>query len=453
MLINPEEILETVQMIQNERLDIRTVTLGINTLDCAGADLGMVCSHVYDKVNRIAERLLEVSNMVEAKFGVPIVNRRVAVSPASNILEPVKNGDPAELALTLDRAAKNLGIDLLGGYSALIYKGISRSESRFLDSISQALAQTERVCSSVAVASTKAGINMDAVLLMSQIILDAARRTADQNGIACAKLVVFANIPEDNPFMAGAFHGHGEPEAALNIGISGPGVVRAVVERNPEADLRQLSDIIKKTVFKITRVGELILREAAAALEVAPGIIDLSLAPTPQPGDSVAMILEAMGLGQCGGPGTIAALAMLNDSVKKGGAMGTSMTGGLSGAFIPVSEDLGMIEAVKSGNLCIEKLEAMTAVCSVGLDMVVVPGDISETTLAAIIADEMAIGIINNKTTAVRIIPAPGKKIGDWVDFGGLLGHSPVMAVNRTDASAFVKRGGQIPPPLLSLGN
>lgn len=453
MLINPEEILETVQMIQNERLDIRTITMGINLLSCCEKEPTAIASRIYDKVTTIAQDLVSAADKIQSKYGVPIVNKRVAVSPISNLFEAVPDSDPVALALALDQAASAIGIDFIGGYSALVQKGFTDAERTFLDSIPQALSQTERVCSSVNVASTKAGINMDAVRMMSGIIKESARLTADRDGIACAKLVVFANITEDNPFMAGAYHGHGEGEAVVNVGISGPGVVRSVVERHPHASLQELADIIKKTIFKITRVGELVAREAAKSLGVSTGIVDLSLAPTPAPGDSVARILEAMGLERCGGPGTTAALALLNDAVKKGGAMGTSLTGGLSGAFIPLSEDEGMMESASMGILTLEKLEAMTSVCSVGLDMIAIPGDTSEHIIAAVIADEMAIGVINNKTTAARLIPAPGKNVGEWVNFGGLLGKAPVIAVKNTDPSAFILRGGQIPPPLSSLGN
>lgn len=453
MLIQPEEILETIQMIENERLDIRTVTIGINLRDCASRDISDVARRIYDKVTSVGEGLVAAAEHVQAKYGIPIVNKRISVTPISNLFEPVADSDPVELALSLDRAAADIGVDFIGGYSALVQKGITPAEHKFILSIPDALSQTERVCSSVNVASTKAGINMDAIILMSNVIRESAKKTASRDGIACAKIVVFANIPEDNPFMAGAYHGHGEGEAVVNVGISGPGVVRSVVERHPEADLRQLSEIIKKTVFKITRLGELVAKETAACLSIAPGIIDLSLAPTPQPGDSVAQILEAMGLEGCGAHGTTAALAMLNDAVKKGGAMGTSMTGGLSGAFIPVSEDEGMIRAAAEGLLTIDKLEAMTAVCSVGLDMIVIAGDVDESIIAAIIADEMAIGVVNNKTTAVRLIPAPGKKVGDWVNFGGLLGRAPVMPVKNASPRIFIKRGGQVPPPLNSLSN
>lgn len=453
MPYTPHEILETIQMIENYHFDIRTVTMGINLLDCAGPDLNTVSQKIYSKITGLASKLVETVHLMEKTYGVPIINKRIAVTPISLVAQSTGAEDFSKLAQTLDRAATELGIDFIGGYSALVHKGATPGETRLIESIPEALAYTNKVCSSVNVATTKAGINMDAVYQMAKVIKKAAELTADQQGLACAKLVVFANAPEDNPFMAGAFHGSGEGEAVINIGISGPGVVKAAVERLPDCDFRTLANEIKRVAFKITRVGELIGRKVSECLDVPFGIVDLSLAPTPTVGDSVANILEAMGLERCGGPGTTAALALLNDAVKKGGAMASSSIGGLSGAFIPVSEDAGMIEAVQVGALCIEKLEAMTSVCSVGLDMIAVPGNTTAETIAAIIADEMAIGMINNKTTAVRIIPVPGKDIGDQVDFGGLLGSAPVMPVRTFNAAPFVKRGGRIPAPLQALTN
>lgn len=453
MPYTPREILETIQMIENYHFDIRTVTMGINLLDCADPDLNNVSQKIYSKITGLASKLVETAHLMEKTYGVPIINKRIAVTPISLVAQSTRDGDLSKLAQTLDRAATELGIDFIGGYSALVHKGATPGETRLIESIPEALASTNKVCSSVNVATTKAGINMDAVYQMAKVIKKAAELTAPQHGIACAKLVVFANAPEDNPFMAGAFHGNGEGEAVINIGISGPGVVKAAVDRLPDCDFRTLAEEIKRVAFKITRVGELIGRKVSESLDVPFGIVDLSLAPTPTVGDSVANILEAMGLERCGGPGTTAALALLNDAVKKGGAMASSSIGGLSGAFIPVSEDAGMIEAVQVGALSIEKLEAMTSVCSVGLDMIAVPGDTTAETIAAIIADEMAIGMINNKTTAVRIIPVPGKTVGTQVDFGGLLGSAPIMPVRTFNATSFIKRGGRIPAPLQALTN
>lgn len=453
MPYTPQEILETIQMIENYHFDIRTVTMGINLLDCAGPDLDSVSRKVYAKITGLAAKLVETAHLMEQTYGVPIINKRIAVTPISLVVQSTNTDDFTKLAQTLDQAAADLGIDFIGGYSALVHKGATPGEIKLIESIPDALSSTQKVCSSVNVATTKAGINMDAVYQMAKIIKKAAEATAAQQGIACAKLVVFANAPEDNPFMAGAFHGSGEGEAVINIGISGPGVVKAAVDRLPDCDFRTLAEEIKRVAFKITRVGELIGRKVSERLKVPFGIVDLSLAPTPTVGDSVANILEAMGLERCGGPGTTAALALLNDAVKKGGAMASSSIGGLSGAFIPVSEDAGMIAAVQAGALSIEKLEAMTSVCSVGLDMIAVPGDTSAETIAAIIADEMAIGMINNKTTAVRIIPVPGKTVGERVDFGGLLGSAPIMPVRTFNAERFVKRGGRIPAPLQALTN
>lgn len=453
MPYTPQEILETIQMIENYHFDIRTVTMGINLLDCAGPDSKNVSEKVYAKIMGFASKLVDTVLLMEKTYGVPIINKRVAVTPISLVAQSTEAEDYSSLAIILDKAASELGIDFIGGYSALVHKGATPGETKLIESIPKALSLTNKVCSSVNLATTKAGINMDAVYQMAKVIKKAADLSADRNGIACAKLVVFANAPEDNPFMAGAFHGGGEGEAVINIGISGPGVVKAAIDRIPDCDFRTLAEEIKRVAFKITRVGELVGRKVSECLGVPFGIVDLSLAPTPTVGDSVANILEAMGLERCGAPGTTAALALLNDAVKKGGAMASSSIGGLSGAFIPVSEDAGMIEAVKVGALSIEKLEAMTSVCSVGLDMIAVPGDTSAETIAAIIADEMAIGMINNKTTAVRIIPVPGKTVGDQVDFGGLLGSAPIMPVRAFNSERFVKRGGRIPAPLQALTN
>ena len=454
MDISPEEIVETLLMITQQNLDIRTVTLGLSLDSCAGRDIDAVATAVYDTVCRGAQRLVGVVDDVQREYGVPVVNKRISVTPISQLAAACSTEDITPIAAALDRAAAEVGIDFIGGFSALVQKGIGTGDRRLIDSIPSALASTERVCSSVNVASTRAGINMDAVLRMAEVVKETARLTGDRDSIGCGKLVVFCNMVEDNPFMAGAMLGPGEPDAVINVGISGPGVVRAVVESLPaEADLTQVAEAVKATSFKITRAGELIARETARRLGVQMGIVDLSLAPTPAPGDSVAEILEAMGLERCGAPGTTAALALLNDAVKKGGAMGTSSVGGLSGAFIPVSEDAGMVRAVEDGALTIEKLEAMTAVCSVGLDMVAIPGDTPVETVAAIIADACAIGVINSKTTAARLIPAWGKKAGDRVDFGGLLGASPVMSVSPWSAERFIRRGGRLPAPLGSLRN
>jgi uncharacterized protein len=448
-----QEILETIQMIENHHFDIRTVTMGINILDCAGPDLKMICRKASDKILHLAEHLVDTAVLMERTYGIPIINKRIAVTPISLLAQSAESDDYIQLAVMLDEVAAELGIDIIGGYSALVQKGATRGETKLIDSIPQALTATKKVCSSVNLATTKAGINMDAVYRMAQIIKEAAELTKEQGGLACTKLVVFANAPDDNPFMAGAFHGVGEAEAAINIGISGPGVVKAAVERLPDCDLRMLAEEIKRTAFKITRVGELVGRKVSEKLNIPFGIVDLSLAPTPAVGDSVANILEAMGLERCGAAGTTAALAILNDAVKKGGAMASSAIGGLSGSFIPVSEDAGMIEAVQVGALSIEKLEAMTCVCSVGLDMIAVPGDTPVEVIAGIIADEMAIGVINNKTTAVRIIPAPGKKVGEVVEFGGLFGTAPIMAVNPFSPAKFIRRGGHIPAPQRAMTN
>ncbi len=453
MTISTREILETIRMLQLENLDVRTVTLGISLWDCTAPDLEKLCSNIHRKITSYAERLVPVAEEIEAEFGIPIINKRISVTPVSLLGAYTAQGF-TRIAHTLDEAAQEVGVNFIGGFSALVHKGFTRGEIALLEAIPETLAQTERVCSSVNVATTQAGINMDAVLAMGEIIKETARSTADRDGIGCAKLVVFANAPEDNPFMAGAYHGPGESEAVVNVGVSGPGVVHGVVKKlGPDADLGELAEQIKKTSFKITRMGELVGRMASQRLGVRFGIVDLSLAPTPAVGDSIANILEAMGLERCGTHGTTAALALLNDAVKKGGAMASSYVGGLSGAFIPVSEDAGMVEAVSSGALTFDKLEAMTSVCSVGLDMIAVPSDTPSETIAAIIADEAAIGVINKKTTAVRVIPAPGKKAGDWVEFGGLLGRAPVMALNNFSSAGFVRRGGQIPAPIQSLGN
>jgi uncharacterized protein len=453
VFITDQEILETVNMIRSENLDVRAVTMGICLHDCAGRDVRRTAERVHAKILRHAGRLVEVAREIQEKYGIPIVNRRVSVTPIAHVMG---SDDPAafvEVAHALDAAAEEIGIDFVGGFSALVQKGFTRGDAALMQAIPEAIGDTQRVCSSVNVASTRAGINMDAVVRMADVLLDVASRTAAQGSIGCAKIVTFCNVPEDNPFMAGALHGSGEPEVSVNVAISGPGVVRYAVENHPEASLIELADLIKRTTFKITRVGELVAREASEMLGAQMGIIDLSLAPTPAVGDSIAEILQSMGLDQVGAPGTTAALAMLNDAVKKGGTMATSSTGGLSGAFIPVSEDAAMARAAAEGALSVEKLEAMTAVCSLGLDMIVVPGDIGRNALAGMIADVMAIGMINSKTTGARLIPASGKKVGDWVTLGGLFGAGPVMAVSGAGNDAFVERGGRIPAPLQSLTN
>lgn len=453
MNIALNEMMETIRMVQMENLDIRTVTMGISLLDCADSDFEKMNQRVYDKITGYAGELKTVAEQVEKEYGIPIVNKRISVTPIAEILGNASKDQAIELAKTLDKAAKALGVDFIGGYSALVHKGISKGDQTLLDSLPEALSVTERVCSSISVATTRSGINMDAVRLMGSIIKEAAERTKDQDGLACAKLVVFSNPVEDNPFMAGAFHGTGEGEVVLNVGVSGPGVVLNALRRHPDADLGEVADVIKKTVFKITRAGELIGRVVADRLNVPFGIMDLSLAPTNALNDSVAEILEEIGLERVGTHGTIAALALMNDAVKKGGAMASSYVGGLSGAFIPVSEDEGMIRGIEDGALTLSKLEAMTCVCSVGLDMIALTGDASPETLAAIIADEAAIGMINKKTTAVRVIPVPGKKEGEMVEFGGLLGRAPVLGVNAFSSEKFIRRGGRIPAPLQSLIN
>ncbi len=452
-MLNVTDILETIGMIREENLDIRTITMGISLLDCVSEDENRLCEKVYDKITTTAKNLVEVGCDIEKKYGIPIVNKRVSVTPVSLVGGKMSPDGYLKLAHTLQRAAENLGINFIGGYSALVHKGMTEGEKNLISVIPEALAETKMVCSSVNVATTKAGINMDAIRMMGSAIKRAAYLTRDNNSIGCAKLVVFANVPEDNPFMAGAFHGVGEPDSVINVGVSGPGVVAAAIKRAGDCDLSELADVIKKTAFKITRVGQLVASEAAQRLNTPFGIIDLSLAPTPAVGDSVAHILEGMGLESCGGYGTTAALAMLNDAVKKGGVMASSHVGGLSGAFIPVSEDAGMIAAVERGALTLEKLEAMTAVCSVGLDMIAIPGDVSEDVICGIIADEISIGVANTKTTAVRVIPAYGKKAGDVVSFGGLLGYAPIMPVKPYSPAKFVARGGRIPAPIHSLKN
>lgn len=454
MSITPAEIAETRGMVSEQNLDIRTITMGISLMGCADENLERMCTKVYDHITTTAEHLVETAESLEREYGIPIVNKRVSVTPVAQIAAACKDTDLVPLAHALDRAAKTLGIDYLGGYSALVHKGIGDADRRLMNCIPQALNETSRVCSSVNVASLRAGINMDAVLLCAQIIQEAARLTQDRECVGASKFVCFANMVEDSPFMAGAVHGSGEADAVINVGVSGPGVMAAALEELPEsANMMEVAEKIKQTAFKITRAGELMSREAARRLGVEKGIVDLSLAPTPAIGDSVARILEIIGVGQCGGPGTTAALALLNDCVKKGGVMASSSVGGLSGAFIPVSEDAGMIAAAESGALCLEKLEAMTCVCSVGLDMIAIPGDTPVEAIAGIIADEMAIGVINNKTTAVRIIPAFGKKEGESVEYGGLFGRAPIMRVNPHAGTVFAHRGGRFPAPLNSLKN
>lgn len=451
-MFNYGEVLETINMIEKEHLDIRTVTMGISLLPCICGSAEQTADKVYDTVCKKAENIVKVTSDLSREYGIPIVNRRVSVTPAAIICAPFAEKSHL-IGKALDRAAQNVGIDFLGGYSALVHKGMAEYERVFINSIPEVLSQTERLCSSVNIGSSKSGINMDAVRLMGEIIKHTADKSKERGGYACAKLVVFCNAVEDNPFMAGAFHGIGESGTVINVGVSGPGVVQHAIESIPDADLTELAETVKRTAFKITRAGQLIAKEAAKRLNAEFGIVDLSLAPTPARGDSVAQILEEMGLEHVGTHGTTACLAMLNDAVKKGGVMASSRVGGLSGAFIPVSEDIGMIEAAEKGKLCIDKLEAMTAVCSVGLDMIAVPGDTPASTLSAIIADEAAIGMINNKTTAVRVIPVPGKTVGDSVDFGGLLGRAPIMPVHAGSAEKFVSRGGLIPAPIHSNKN
>ena len=452
-MINTQDVLETINMIREENLDIRTITMGISLWDCVSEDVDRLCDKIYDKITKRAEKLVVTGNDIEKMYGIPIVNKRVSVTPISLVGGAASPEGYLKIAHTLQRAADTLGINFIGGFSALVQKGMTEGAKNLISILPEALSETRNVCSSVNVASTKAGINMDAIAMMGSTIKRAAYLTRDENSIACAKLVVFANVPEDNPFMAGAFCGIGEPEAAINVGVSGPGVVASAIRRAGDCNLSELADVIKKTAFKITRVGQLVANEAARRLDTPFGIVDLSLAPTPAIGDSVAYILEGMGLESCGAHGTTAALAMLNDAVKKGGVMASSHVGGLSGAFIPVSEDAGMIAAVERGALTLEKLEAMTAVCSVGLDMIAVPGDTPEDVINGIIADEISIGVVNTKTTAVRLIPAYGKKAGDSVEFGGLLGTAPIMAINTYSPAKFIGRGGRIPAPIHSLKN
>lgn len=451
-MINTNDVIETLQMIRDEHLDVRTITMGISLLDCASSDMNNACTRIYDKICRKAEKLVETGNEIEKEFGIPIIHKRISVTPISLVAAASNSNTAVPYALALQKAADTCGVNFLGGFSALVQKGFTESDRVLIRSIPEALSVTQNVCSSVNVASTKAGINMDAVAMMGGVIKDLAYRTKDEQSIGCAKIVVFSNVPEDNPFMAGAFHGVGEADCAINVGVSGPGVVKIALEKC-DGDLTAVADTIKKTAFKITRMGQLVATEASKRLGVPFGIVDLSLAPTPAIGDSVAHILEEMGLEKCGTHGTTAALALLNDAVKKGGVMASSHVGGLSGAFIPVSEDAGMIDAVKCDALSLSKLEAMTAVCSVGLDMIAVPGDVSASTISAIIADEMAIGVVNSKTTAVRLIPAYGKKVGDSVEFGGLLGNAPVMPVSGFSSDKFISRGGRIPAPIQSLKN
>ena len=451
---NTESIIETINMIKIHHLDIRTVTLALSLRDCCDTDVRVVGDKIFEKITKYAKNLCAYADEIEDEYSIPIINKRIALTPISLVGESCKNYDYVYLAKVLDEAAKSVNVNFVGGFGALVEKGCTRGDSALIESIPEALSVTERVCSSVNLASSKAGINMDAVLKMGHVIKETANKTADKDGIGAAKLVCFCNAPGDNPFMAGAFHGYGEPECALNIGVSGPGVVKAAVEALPEgADFSELANTIKKIAFKITSTGELIGREMAQKLNIPFGVIDLSLAPTPEKNDSVAGIFQAMGLEHAGAHGTTAALAMLNDAVKKGGIMASSHVGGLSGAFIPVSEDAGMIEAASEGFISFDKLEAMTCVCSVGLDMIAIPGDTPDSTISAIISDEMAIGMINKKTTAVRIIPVPGKNVGEKAVYGGLLGEAPIMSVSGLNSENFVKRGGRIPAPIHSLNN
>ena len=452
-MLSTDDILETISMIREECLDIRTITMGISLFGCCRGDEAHLADRIYDRVTTRARDLVKTGDEIEKLYGIPIVNKRVSVTPVALIADGASPDTFVAVARALDRAARELGINFIGGYSALVQKGFTDGGRTLIGTIPEALAVTERVCSSVNVASTKAGINMDAVAELGETILKTAYLTRDAGSIGCAKLVVFANAPEDNPFMAGAFHGIGEPETVINVGVSGPGVVASAVRRAGDCSFAELADLIKKTAFKITRMGQLVAREASSRLGVPFGIVDLSLAPTPAVGDSVAYILEAMGLEQCGCAGTTAALALLNDAVKKGGVMASSRVGGLSGAFIPVSEDAGMIAAARAGTLSLEKLEAMTAVCSVGLDMIAIPGDTPAAVISGIIADEISIGVANTKTTAVRLIPVYGGKVGDTVDFGGLRGEAPVMAVRSGSPARFIARGGSIPAPVHSLKN
>lgn len=454
-MINIYEVAETNAMIEHENLDVRTITMGISLLDCCDTNLEKLCRNIRAKITSLAKDLVATGEAISREYGIPIVNKRISITPIAFVGASACHSpeDYVQIAVTLDEVAKDMGVNFLGGYSAIVAKGMTKSDELFMRSIPEAMARTERICCSVNVGSTKTGINMDAVKIMGEIVKATAERTKENDSLGCAKLVVLCNAPDDNPFMAGAFHGVSEAEAIINVGVSGPGVVKYALEQIKDANFEVLCETIKKTAFKITRVGQLVAQEASRRLGVPFGIIDLSLAPTPAVGDSVADILKAIGLEHAGAPGTTAALALLNDQVKKGGVMASSYVGGLSGAFIPVSEDQGMIDAVEAGALTIEKLEAMTCVCSVGLDMIAIPGDTPATTISGIIADEAAIGMINQKTTAVRIIPVIGKGVGEEVDFGGLLGHAPIMPVNRFDCSVFVNRGGRIPAPIHSFKN
>ena len=452
-MLNARDILETITMIQDEHLDVRTITMGISLLDCCHSDVDRMCERVYDKITRYAKDLVSTGEQIEKELGIPIINKRISVTPAAMILAACDDRDAVKLAKTLEKAAVECGVNFLGGFSALVQKGFGPGDRELIEAIPEALSVTDHICSSVNIGSTKTGINMDAVAMMGKVVKQSAELTADRDCIGPAKLVVFCNAPEDNPFMAGAFHGAGEPDCVINVGVSGPGVVRAALAKAGDCDLTAVADLIKKTAFKITRMGQLVASEASRRLGVPFGIVDLSLAPTPAIGDSVAHILEEMGLESCGCHGTTAALALLNDAVKKGGVMASSHVGGLSGAFIPVTEDAGMIDAARCGALSITKLEAMTAVCSVGLDMINIPGDTPPEVISAIIADEAAIGMVNSKTTAVRVIPAIGKKVGDELSFGGLLGSGPIMPVSTYSPAKFISRGGRIPAPMQSLKN
>ena len=453
-MLNTNDILETIRMISQENLDVRTVTMGISLLDCADADPGKACEKIYNKITHKAEKLVPTVEKISSAYGIPIVNKRISVTPIAMILASAQDPDPVDYAIALDNAAKTVGVNFIGGFSALVHKGFSAGDKELIAAIPEALSKTEYVCSSVNIGSTKSGINMDAVKLMGTTVKKTAEITKDSQCMGAAKLVVFCNAPEDNPFMAGAFHGPGEPDCVIHVGVSGPGAVRAALRADAkDCSMDQVAELIKRTAFKITRMGQLVGNLVSEALDVPFGIVDLSLAPTPAPGDSVANILEEIGLESCGCCGTTAALAMLNDAVKKGGVMASNHVGGLSGAFIPVSEDDGMIAAAQKGSLSIEKLEAMTAVCSVGIDMVVIPGDTDEAVISALIADEAAIGMVNSKTTAVRVIPAIGKKVGDILDFGGLLGYGPVMPLSTVSPARLIARGGRIPAPIQALKN
>jgi len=452
-MINSHDILETINMIDNENLDVRTITMGISLLECIDDNIDIACKKVYDKICRYAENLVKTGEDISKEYGIPIIHKRIAVTPIAMLAAACPARNPVKFAKALDAAADTVGVNFVGGYSALVHKGFAQGDYALIESIPEALATTEKVCSSVNIGSTKAGINMDAVAKMGRIIRKTAELTADRDCIGAAKLVVFCNAPEDNPFMAGAFHGVGEPDCVINVGVSGPGVVRAALAKAGDCNITEVADIVKKTAFKITRMGQLVAKEASKRLSIPFGIVDLSLAPTPAIGDSVAYILEEMGLEQCGAHGTTACLALLNDAVKKGGVMASSHVGGLSGAFIPVTEDAGMIAAARSKALSIVKLEAMTAVCSVGLDMIAIPGDTSAEIISGIIADEAAIGMVNSKTTAVRLIPAIGKSAGEELNFGGLLGNGPIMDINPKSPAKFISRGGRIPAPMQALKN